>query len=171
MSKKNNSYKASGVNLPKQVIQKVEVAIPPMKSTSVENPPIQNSRVKPEHSSLQAYAHIQKYLNGNQKLSKNEVTAVLRLSQHLRVFGLLSAVGYLCQAKEGKIQEKTSPIWKSLLSQMMDLNDCTKQQLMQQVEQIARENSALYMATWRKALVLSNHWNFWARAYQEEDKK
>ena len=54
---------------------------------------------------------------------------------------------------------------------MMDLNDCTKQQLMQQVEQMARENSALYMATWRKALVLSNHWNFWARAYQEEDKK
>jgi len=171
MSKKNNPYKASGVNLPKTVTQKVEVAVPPVKPASVENPPIQNSRVKPEHSSLQAYAHIQKYLNGNQKLSKDEVTAVLRLSQHLRVFGLLSAVGYLSQAKEGKIQEKTSPIWKSLLGQMINLENPTKQELMQQVEQMARGNSALYMATWRKALVLSNHWNFWARAYQEEDKK
>jgi len=170
MSKKN-PYKASGVNAYKPVLQKVEVAVPPVKPIPVENLPIQNSRVKPEHSSLQAYAHIQKYLNGNQKLSKEEVTAVLRLSQHLRVFGLLSAVGYLSQAKEGKIQEKTSPIWKSLLGQMINLDAPTKQELMQQVEQMARGNSALYMATWRKALVLSNHWNFWARAYQEEDKK
>ncbi len=170
MSKKN-PYKPSGVTPPKLVTTKTEVAVSPVKPTSIENSPIQNSRVKPEHSSLQAYAHIQKYLSGKPKLSKDEVTAVLRLSQHLRVFGLLSAVGYLCQAKEGKIQEKTSPIWKSLLSQMMDLDDYTKQQLMQQVEQMARGNSASYMATWRKALVLSNHWNFWARAYQEEDKK
>jgi hypothetical protein len=170
MSKKNN-YKSSGANLPKLVPPKVEVAVPPVKPTPVETPIIQNSRVKPEHSSLQAYAHIQKYLNGKQKLSKEEVTAVLRLSQHLRVFGLLSAVGYLSQAKEGKIQEKTSPVWKSLLSQMIDLESPTKQELMQQVEHMARGNSALYMATWRKALVLSNHWNFWARAYQEEVKK
>jgi hypothetical protein len=54
---------------------------------------------------------------------------------------------------------------------MINLDNPTKQELMQQVEQMARGNSALYMATWRKALVLSNHWNFWARAYQEEDKK
>ena len=169
MSKKNNPYKASGVNLPKPVIQKVEVAIPPAKPASAENPPIQSSRVKPEHSSLQAYAHIQKYLNGNQKLLETEVTAILRLSQHLRVFGLLSAVGYLNQDREGKIQKVNSPVWKSLLSQMMNL-DLNEQDLMQQVEHMARNNSALYMSTWRKALVLSNHWNFWARAYKEEKK-
>jgi len=43
--------------------------------------------------------------------------------------------------------------------------------LMTKVERMARENAPLYMATWRKALILSNHWNFWAKAHQKEDKQ
>lgn len=146
--------------------------VQPLQSTPAQSLSEDSGRVKPEKMSLDAYQHIQSYLKDREKLSKDEVTAVLRLSQHLRVFGLLSAVGYLNQAKEGKVQEKTSPIWKSLLGQMIDPDDVpNKQALMQQIEQMARHNSSLYMATWRKALALSNHWNFWARANQDQEKK
>ena len=170
MSKKNNPYKASGVNLPKPVIQKVEVAVPPVKPVSIENPPIQNSRVKPEHSSLQAYAHIQGYLGDRSKLLKEEVNSILRLSQHLRVFGLLSAVGYLNQGKDsGEVAKRTKPIWTSLLGQMIDSGrTLTNEELMKEVQKMASGDYRSYMALWRKALVLSNHWNFWAKAHEGE---
>ena len=53
-----------------------------------------SSLVLPEQMSLNAHEHIQMYLQkySKRKLDKNDLTAVLRLSQHLRVFGLLSAV-------------------------------------------------------------------------------
>jgi hypothetical protein len=59
----------------------------------------ESRRVQPEQMSLDAYGHIQKYLEicNKAKLDKEDLTAVLRLSQHLRVFGLLSAVGYVNQ--------------------------------------------------------------------------
>jgi hypothetical protein len=36
---------------------------------------------------------------------------------------------------------------------------------METVAEMARENPAEYMATWRKSLILAEQWNFWARAY------
>lgn len=133
---------------------------------------VSNSQEKykllPDQMSLNAYQHIQEYLNGKPSLSKEEVNAVLRLSQHLRVFGLLSAVGYLNQAREGKVQERTEPVWKSLLGQLTDSsNPPDKKQLMESVQDLARKDPSKYMALWRKALALAKHWNFWAKAYQQ----
>ncbi len=137
------------------------------------SPPAQHQPVRPEQMSLDAYQHIQLCLNGKSYLDKEDVTAILRLSQHLRVFGLLSAVGYLNHSKAGKVQDRTKPMWKPLLWRLMHENESvgSEADLMTAVEQMARNCSPLYMATWRRALILSNHWNFWARAYQKEEKK
>lgn len=130
--------------------------------------------VQPEQISLNAYGHIQKYLetHNKQKLDKNDLNAVLRLSQHLRVFGLLSAVGYLNQSnaqKNNETRKRTVPVWQSLLGQLIDKdNPPNREELMKEVEQIARNQPSKYMAIWRKSLILANHWNFWARAYQED---
>ena len=156
-------------------------AIPPKSSkpastlkqqAQVTSPSMQQNPVHPEQISLDAYQHIQFCLNGKAQLDKEDVTAVLRLSQHLRVFGLLSAVGYLNHSKAGKVQDRTKPIWLPLLWQLIyeDKSVGSEAELMRRVEQMARNQSPLYMATWRRALILSNHWNFWARAYQREDK-
>jgi len=136
-------------------------------------PPSPGQRIQPEQMSLTAHAHIQTYLNeiGKSKLNKDDVTAVLRLAQHLRVFGLLSAVGYLNQsnAQEGKVRERTEPVWKSLLGQLLDPNNPPNaENLMKKVVKKANEQPSEYMAAWRRSLILANHWNFWARAYQEE---
>jgi hypothetical protein len=58
--------------------------------------------IQPEEMNLLAYKHIQDYLNSAASLniSEEDLTAVLRLSQHLRVFGLLSAVGYINQTND-----------------------------------------------------------------------
>ncbi len=130
--------------------------------------------VQPEQISLDAYAHIQKYIDHNkQKLDKNDLNAVLRLSQHLIVFGLLSAVGYLNQSnaqENNETRKRTVPVWQSLLGQLIDKDNLpNRQDLMKQVEQIARNQPAKYMALWRQSLILANHWNFWARAYYQED--
>jgi hypothetical protein len=122
---------------------------------------------------LAAHQQIQECLKYTKKaqLEKDDVTAILRLSQHLRVFGLLSAVGYLNHAKGGKVQDRTAPMWLSLLWQLVNekkLPIGDKEQLMQTVQQMAEREPRLYMVMWRKALVFSNHWNFWAKAYQEE---
>ncbi|MEH2327343.1 MAG: hypothetical protein V7K32_28055 [Nostoc sp.] len=132
-----------------------------------------STQVLPEQMSLVAHKHIQTYLENQhqQKLDKNDMTAVLRLSQHLRVFGLLSAVGYVNQsnAQGGEVRERTVPVWESLLGQMINqANPPQREQLMEQVVQMTRNQPQLYMATWRRSLILANHWNFWARAYQED---
>ncbi|MEC4814741.1 MAG: hypothetical protein SAK29_15890 [Scytonema sp. PMC 1069.18] len=131
------------------------------------------SSILPEQMSLSAHKHIQTYLRTchKRKIDKNDLTAVLRLSQHLRVFGLLSAVGYVNQfnAQGGEVRERTVPVWVSLLGQMFDeANPPAREQLMEMVIQMTREQPQQYMATWRRSLILANHWNFWARAYQEE---
>jgi hypothetical protein len=75
--------------------------------------------IQPEQMSLMAHDHIQKILK-NGTLTEDDLTAVYRLSQHLRVFGLLSAVGYLNQSTnktESKIRDQISPVWKPLLAQ------------------------------------------------------
>ncbi|OBQ22967.1 MAG: hypothetical protein AN488_06625 [Anabaena sp. WA113] len=126
--------------------------------------------------SLSAHEHIQEYLKTykKQKLDKNDLTAVLRLSQHLRVFGLLSAVGYLNQANaqdNNEVRKRTVPVWESLLGQMVavDKNQLSnKEELMTQIVEMTRNQPQEYMLNWRKSLLLANHWNFWARAYQED---
>ena len=135
-----------------------------------------SSLVLPEQMSLSAHEHIQKYLKtyNKQKLDKNDLTAVLRLSQHLRVFGLLSAVGYLNQANaqdNNEVRKRTVPVWESLLGQMVavDKNQLpNKEELMTQIVEMTRNQPQEYMLNWRKSLLLANHWNFWARAYQED---
>ena len=137
------------------------------------HPGFESHRVQPEQMSLDAYGHIQKYLKtcNKTKLDKEDLTAVLRLSQHLRVFGLLSAVGYVNQsnAQEGKVRERTVPVWQSLLGQLLDKDNPLKdKQLMEKVVEMTKNEPSQYMATWRSSLSLANYWNFWARAYQEE---
>jgi hypothetical protein len=122
-----------------------------------------SSLVLPEQMSLSAHEHIQEYLKTykKQKLDKNDLTAVLRLSQHLRVFGLLSAVGYLNQANaqdNNEVRKRT--VDKNQLS--------NKEELMTQIVEMTRNQPQEYMLNWRKSLLLANHWNFWARAYQED---
>ncbi|MDM3854313.1 MAG: hypothetical protein PT120_05195 [Aphanizomenon gracile PMC649.10] len=155
---------------------------PPKPRTPSENVKVEtvksdnnSSLVLPEQMSLSAHEHIQKYLKTykKQKLDKNDLTAVLRLSQHLRVFGLLSAVGYLNQANAqgGEVRERTVPVWESLLGQMVavDKNQLSnKEELMTQIVEMTRNQPQEYILTWRKSLLLANHWNFWARAYQED---
>jgi hypothetical protein len=126
--------------------------------------------IKPEEMSLLAHGHIQVYLDKKLNIADEDLTAVLRLSQHLRVFGLLSAVGYINQTndQEGRIRERTVPVWRSLLSQLI-LGKSTSDSriLMEAVVEMAKAKPTEYMTTWRKSLVLTNHWNFWARAYKK----
>jgi hypothetical protein len=149
------------------------LASKPLRLDSSPSPlPALNYPVRPEQVSLDAYAHIQTCLKGREHLEKEEVTAILQLSQHLRVFGLLSAVGYLKHAREGEVKKRTQPMWLPLLWRLVCGSESLGQEeeLLKKVEQMARNESALYMTTWRKALTLSQHWNFWARAYQKEGK-
>lgn len=133
----------------------------------------QSSLVLPEQMSLTAHEHIQKYLQKykKNKLEKHDLNAVLRLSQHLRVFGLLSAVGYVNQSneQEGDVRKRTVPVWESLLGQMIDQNNPPdKKELMAKIVQMTAHKPQEYLLIWRKSLLLANHWNFWARAYQED---
>ena len=132
------------------------------------------SIVHPEQMNLLAHQNIQSYLGKIQreKLDQNDLNAVLRLSQHLRIFGLVSAVGYLNQSnaqENNETRKRTVPVWECLLGHLIDVNaPPTKNQLMQIVVEMARQKPSEYMATWRRSLVMANHWNFWARAYLEE---
>jgi hypothetical protein len=126
--------------------------------------------VQPEQMSLTAHQHIQKYLetSPNPAISKEELNAILRLSQHLRVFGLLSAAAYVNQtnAQGGIVRSRILPVWKSLLGQLINSETPpSEEELREMIVQMAKEEPAKYMATWRKSMILSNYWNFWARAY------
>ncbi len=136
------------------------------------NRPSKDKRVLPEQMSLNACQHIKTYMGDRTELSKNDLNAVLRLSQHLRVFGLLSAAGYVNQSNEqqGEVRQRTVPVWLSLLGQLIDEdNPPNRRQLMEKVRQMATNNPTEYMMNWRRSLILANHWNFWARAYAEEN--
>ena len=127
--------------------------------------------VKPEEMSLNAHNHIQECLKTieREKLNKEDLNAILRLSQHLRVFGLLSAVGYINQENEqnGKVRGRTVPIWESLLCQLINTENGTKEEVMQEVLTMTEKRSDEYMSIWRRAMKMSNYWNFWGRAYLE----
>ncbi|GAA6622361.1 hypothetical protein [Scytonema sp. NUACC26] len=126
--------------------------------------------VNPEQMSLTAHQHIQTYLSISAKtaIDKEDLNAILRLSQHLRVFGLLSAAAYVNQtnAQEGRVRSRTVPVWKSLLGQLLDpQNPPSEKELREAIVNMAKEEPEKYIATWRKVMMLSNYWNFWARAY------
>jgi hypothetical protein len=127
--------------------------------------------IKPEQMSLAAHSHIQKILN-DETLTTEDLNAVYRLSQHLRTFGLLSAVGYINQSPnkaEDKVRERTLPIWKSLLAQLLNqAEDIEPKKLMNTVISYANNRPDIYMLQWRRSLELSQHWIFWARAYKSE---
>jgi hypothetical protein len=130
--------------------------------------------IKPEEMSLSAHQHIKNYMKKSstltETLTEDDLTAVLRLSQHLRVFGLLSAVGYINQSNNqaSKVRERTVPVWASLLGQLLDDSaEFSQKDLREKMTALAKDSPQVYIATWRRALVLSQHWNFWARAYKE----
>lgn len=140
-------------------------------TTTTSTNKTQNNIILPEQMSLSACGHIQKYMGDRTALSKEDLNAVLRLSQHLRVFGLLSATGYINQSNDqkGKVRLRTVPVWLALLGQLIDEdNPPNRRQLMEIVKQMAQDNPSEYMINWRRSLILANHWNFWARAYAEE---
>jgi uncharacterized protein YicC (UPF0701 family) len=127
--------------------------------------------IKPEQMSLAAHSHIQKILN-DETLTAEDLNAVYQLSQHLRTFGLLSAVGYINQSQdkdEAKVRARTLPIWQSLLAQLLNQReDIGAKELMDTVIKYANNRPDIYMLQWRRSLELSQHWNFWARAYKSE---
>ena len=128
--------------------------------------------IQPEQMSLNAHSHVQKILKGG-TLAVEDMNAVYRLSQHLRVFGLLSATGYINQnnKQEGEIRKRTTPVWTALLAQLLSKDAGIKpEQLMKIVLELAEKDPANYMSQWRKSLELSHHWNFWARAYSSSDE-
>lgn len=140
---------------------------------SVVSQPEQKFAVQPEHTSLIAHQHIRKYMEEAQltNFSEDDLTAVLRLSSHLRIFGLLSAVGYINQsnAQSGKVRERTVPVWSSLLGQLLsEQNTLDRNHLMQHVLEMVENQPHQYMLQWQRALSMANHWNFWARAYKEK---
>ena len=129
--------------------------------------------VQPEHTSLTAHSHIAAYLNkferADQLLTDSEINAVLQLAQHLRVFGLVSAAGFVGQTNDqgGSTQEKRRPVWELLLCQLIDdPKVIDAKTLKSEVLNIASRQPAMYMALWRRAVLFSKHWNFWAKAYQ-----
>jgi hypothetical protein len=147
------------------IMPKTQAAILPSKS------------LQPEQMSLEAYKHIQECLKDKkvEHLQKEDVTAVVQLAQHLRVFGLLSAVGYIRHAREGKIRERIRPMWTPILwrlvcgtKQRPTDDQKARQELMNETYTLSNQDPKGYMVKWRQSLKLSNHWNFWARAYQEE---
>jgi hypothetical protein len=135
--------------------------------------------IQPEQMSLAAHSHIQKILK-NGTLTEDDLNAVYRLSQHLRVFGLLSAVGYMNQSaneSEGKVRARISLVWKPLLAQLLMNKDellankdeiIKPKELMEKVIGYANDKPDIYMLQWRRSLELSPHWNFWARAYKQD---
>jgi len=164
MSKKSKSSQFPKTPRYEKPAQKVVVA---------NETPVLTAMVKADQISLDAHSHIQKYLLSQNKiaLSKEDLNAVLRLSQHLRVFGLLSAVGYINQTndQEGKVRQRTVPVWQSLLGQLIaPESTISKVDLMTRVVNMSKDESVQYLAAWRKSLIFTNHWNFWARAYQED---
>lgn len=153
-------------------------------------------RIQPEKMSLLAHGHIQAYISEKwrpkeerpkDKLTDAEATSVFQLAHHLRVFGLLSAVGFVSQSNQqgGETSKQRGKVWKTLLGNLMadapsiqaddiktdEIFDAAK--LMAKVKDLAeqKETQAEYMAMWQKALKLSKHWSFWAKAYQEDKQK
>ncbi|MBE9138184.1 hypothetical protein IQ254_13480 [Nodosilinea sp. LEGE 07088] len=145
--------------------------------------------------SLLAHDHIQAYMSEQwrtqekrpkDKLTDAEATSIFQLGQHLRVFGLLSAVGFVSQSNQqgGDTSKQRGKVWKTLLGSLLsdapsirteelkEDADFDAAKMMTKVKGLAEQQKTQseYMAMWQKALKLSKHWSFWAKAYQEEKK-
>jgi hypothetical protein len=175
MSKKNKSSQFPA-SQPKPNIPNQAVVTTSNNSTTPNNQ--SSHQVKPEHNSLLAFDHIQKYLKSIEQsdMSQDDLNAVLRLSTHLRIFGLLSAVAYVNQknAQDGKVRKRTVPVWSSLLGSLLNKptdykNGESRRELMEIVADIAKKQPTEYMAKWRESIVLAEQWNFWARAYTKQE--
>lgn len=174
----SSKSKSSDVKEPKSQSVEDKPSDQPLESTvvSTQSPKVKSQKVQPEQMSLDAHDHIQKYLRRHrqetQKLTKEDLNAVLRLSQHLRVFGLLSAVGYINQSnaqENNEVRRRTVPVWECLLGHLIDQEQPPdRKDLMTKIVEIAQQEPSRYMANWRRALLFAHHWNFWARAYQED---
>ncbi len=170
---KSNPPAAKALN-PQSLVGEKQELVKPSASISAS---VESQKVQPEQMSLIAHQDVQQYLDKHRqdikKLTKEDLNAVLRLSQHLRVFGLLSAVGYINQSnaqENNEVRKRTVPVWECLLGRLIHPNNPPDAEaLMAEVVKMAQERPSEYMATWRKALILVHHWNFWARAYQQED--
>lgn len=148
--------------------------IAPNNSTKLLTQPTRTMMVQPEQMSLTAHQHIQTYLKSknNSSLEEKDLTAILRLSTHLRVFGLLSAIGYINQSndQQGEVRQRTVPVWRSLLGQLINPEKPPQaKELMETVKDMAQDKPTEYMMMWRKSLILSQYWNFWGRAYTQND--
>ncbi len=169
---KSNPPAAKALN-PQSLVGEKQELVKPSASISAS---VESQKVQPEQMSLIAHQDVQQYLDKHRqdikKLTKEDLNAVLRLSQHLRVFGLLSAVGYINQSnaqENNEVRKRTVPVWECLLGRLFNSNNPPeRKELMAKVVEMAQKEPSRYMATWRKALVLAHHWNFWARAYQED---
>lgn len=146
------------------------------RNTGLPGKAIAASSFNPETMSLEAYDQVKHYLKIHQleHFSKEDLNAVLRLSQHLRVFGLLSAVGYLNQSNEqdGKVRLRTVPIWCSLLGDFLGKpthfdNGQQRRELMDFVQSMAKDRPKEYWMQWRKSMAIAQRWNFWARAHKD----
>lgn len=141
-------------------------------STQLLTQPTRTIMVQAEQMSLTAHQHIITYKGVRSLMEEKDLTAILRLSTHLRVFGLLSAVGYINQSNDqnGEVRKRTLPVWRSLLGQMlMDNSNISERDLMNHIQTMASDNPTEYMVMWRKSLTLSQYWNFWGRAYTNND--
>lgn len=183
MPKKNKGGKSSqfpSTHQPQPSTPPVSPTPPPAATTSIprEVVPLGQSpsaskptgRVQPEQLSLLAHDHIQKLLNGRDRLSKGQVTSVQQLSQHLRVHGLLSAAAFFRQtnSQEGKNRQANKEVWEVLLGHLVNHTSPPKgMTLTQVVQKLASDTPPDYLVLWRKSLLLTNHWNFWAKAYEE----
>jgi hypothetical protein len=173
-NKKNHQQaKPSNSNSPNPPQAKLnpppDITQPQTTLNSSSTPTITNM-VQPEQLSLKAQNHIQTYLGNRLLLDKNELNAILRLSQHLRVFGLLSAAGYINQSneQEGEVRQRTVPVWGKLLGLLINETAPPNQRkLMEEIQNLARNNPTEYMVKWRQSLILSQYWNFWGRAYTD----
>ena len=199
MAKKGNKKKKgqfpSGRQSSSQARQTDQLTKP--KQSAVTNQPTgpAKPRIQPEKLSLLAHAHVQAYISEEwrseekrpaDKLTDAEATSIFQLAQHLRVFGLLSAVGFISQSNQqgGDKSKQRGKVWKTLLGSLMsdapsiqveDIKegaDFHTAKLMAKVKDLAEQQKTQseYMAMWQKAMKLSKHWSFWAKAYQEEKK-
>ncbi len=199
MAKKGKSKRAGQFppnNPPSNQVRQTDKLTQP-KQSAASNQADQSAqpRIQPEKLSLLAHAHVQTYISEEwrpkeerpkDKLTDAEATSIFQLGQHLRVFGLLSAVGFVSQSNQqsGDTSKQRGKVWKTLLGSLMsdapsiqaaDIKtngsfDAVK--LMAKVKDLAeqKETPSEYMAMWQKAMKLSKHWSFWTKAYQEEKK-
>jgi hypothetical protein len=126
--------------------------------------------IQPEQMSLTAHRHIKEIMNGKTYMDEDDVTAVLRLTQHLRVFGLLSAAGFTKHTNEqdGRVRDRMPPVWTSLLRELIiENNSSTEFFLVETILNMAEKKPVEYMMLWRRSLIFANHWSFWAKAYKQ----